>query len=236
MIIMEETAMMEAGRKWKNWVPGGLLLASTLMGGQAQAVSVDIASLTVDSFSLGVTIDGDGTYDWGGTLAEPILIQMGVYQDPIVEWGTSGSGSYAKIYATAANGAPPPNGTVDFDLGTIDVDFTSVYANAEINAYSLTLGPVGNLSGSSTPPDGYTLDWNSTWNVSLGGGGGGGIHPMTASMDGAWRCSECGSNGGDLSGTVSLVFSGTVTPVPVPAAIWLFGSGLLGLAGMARRA
>lgn len=34
------------------------------------------------------------------------------------------------------------------------------------------------------------------------------------------------------------VFSGTITPVsavPVPAAVWLFGSGLLGLAGVARR-
>ena len=27
----------------------------------------------------------------------------------------------------------------------------------------------------------------------------------------------------------------TVTPVPVPAAVWLFGSGLLGLVGVARR-
>ena len=26
-----------------------------------------------------------------------------------------------------------------------------------------------------------------------------------------------------------------VTPVPVPAAVWLFGSGLLGLVGVARR-
>ena len=27
----------------------------------------------------------------------------------------------------------------------------------------------------------------------------------------------------------------TITAVPVPAAVWLFGSGLLGLAGFARR-
>jgi len=33
--------------------------------------------------------------------------------------------------------------------------------------------------------------------------------------------------------TVSPLF--TVTPVPVPAAIWLFGSGLIGLAGITRR-
>ena len=30
-------------------------------------------------------------------------------------------------------------------------------------------------------------------------------------------------------------FNGTVSAVPVPAAVWLFGSGLVGLAGVARR-
>ena len=32
-----------------------------------------------------------------------------------------------------------------------------------------------------------------------------------------------------------LVWKGTVNPVPIPAAVWLFGSGLLGLVGIARR-
>ena len=32
-----------------------------------------------------------------------------------------------------------------------------------------------------------------------------------------------------------LNLTGTISAVPVPAAVWLFGSGLLGLAGMARR-
>ncbi len=41
----------------------------------------------------------------------------------------------------------------------------------------------------------------------------------------------------DLSAgdTASLITAFDVQPVPVPAAIWLFGSGLLGLAGLARR-
>ncbi len=119
---------------------------------------MDIDSLTIETLTLDVTVDGDGSYSWGGALSSPILIQMGVYQDPIADWGTLGSGSYAKIYATGANGAPAPNGTVDFDLGAIDVDFISVYADAEIGLYELTLGPIGNLSGTSTSPDGYTLD------------------------------------------------------------------------------
>jgi hypothetical protein len=39
-----------------------------------------------------------------------------------------------------------------------------------------------------------------------------------------------------LNATSTLTFSGTVVPsVPVPAAAWLFGSGLLGLAATARR-
>jgi hypothetical protein len=38
----------------------------------------------------------------------------------------------------------------------------------------------------------------------------------------------------DFTGENSLVFA-TATVVPVPAAVWLFGSGLIGLAGFARR-
>ncbi len=38
-----------------------------------------------------------------------------------------------------------------------------------------------------------------------------------------------------MSGTVALELGGTVNVVPVPAAVWLFGSGLIGLAGLARR-
>jgi hypothetical protein len=37
------------------------------------------------------------------------------------------------------------------------------------------------------------------------------------------------------STVTSTSFSGSISPVPVPAAVWLFGSGLLGLVGVARR-
>lgn len=38
---------------------------------------------------------------------------------------------------------------------------------------------------------------------------------------------------GDYTGTLSVTY--TFDPVPIPAAVWLFGSGLLGLIGVARR-
>lgn len=40
----------------------------------------------------------------------------------------------------------------------------------------------------------------------------------------------------DISGASALPsLLGTTAPVPIPGAVWLFGSGLLGLAGLARR-
>lgn len=42
-------------------------------------------------------------------------------------------------------------------------------------------------------------------------------------------------NGSKLDGIIFEGTSATITAVPVPAAVWLFGSGLIGLAGVARR-
>ena len=39
----------------------------------------------------------------------------------------------------------------------------------------------------------------------------------------------------EFSGNTGASYSMTVTAVPVPAAIWLFGSGLIGLVGIARK-
>lgn len=41
--------------------------------------------------------------------------------------------------------------------------------------------------------------------------------------------------GGTMQGTYPIIQTITAAPVPVPAAAWLFGSGLIGLVGVARR-
>lgn len=44
------------------------------------------------------------------------------------------------------------------------------------------------------------------------------------------------SGAGGLLSTTSILMAGaTTTPIPIPPAVWLFGSGLLGLVGVARR-
>ena len=43
------------------------------------------------------------------------------------------------------------------------------------------------------------------------------------------------SGGSPINPTFAAGLSATVTAIPIPPAVWLFGSGLLGLVGIARR-
>jgi len=54
-------------------------------------------------------------------------------------------------------------------------------------------------------------------------------------LDGSWDASEIFGNGNGGGGTHALSYISAYTVVPVPAAVWLSGSGLLGFIGIARR-
>lgn len=58
-------------------------------------------------------------------------------------------------------------------------------------------------------------------------------------LDGSWDASEIfgngNGNGNGGGGTQALSYISAYAVVPVPAAVWLFGSGLLGFIGIARR-
>jgi len=84
---------------------------------------------------------------------------------------------------------------------------------------------------------GWTVDWN------------GGLIDMGQGANAVMTCSgTCGDGDtytidyaavvptGSFTGVpYSLHLEGSVSAIPVPAAVWLFGSGLLGLVGVARR-
>ena len=57
--------------------------------------------------------------------------------------------------------------------------------------------------------------------------------PEAASNDGNWLVAWTNQNG--IMHDLSHLSIYAPTPIPVPAAVWLFGSGLLGLVGVARR-
>lgn len=95
---------------------------------------------------------------------------------------------------------------------------------------------------------GWGITWNGIANIPLGGDStvpaDTGIATLTCTIDCAVGDSyvldyAAHIQQGDLSGKGGALYvlrlEGTVSAVPVPAAAWLFGSGLLGLVGMARR-
>lgn len=160
--------------------------------------------------------------------------------------------------------AVPVNWTVDAVLdspgfftstvfGTFDFDAdTSQYSNVMIEVDEVTLGLVeftdADLGGGSgdfllelIQPQGADLTGSTLLVLQFinalapGGGpytiGNGLLDPI--SFVGTCDNSDCSSAGAFADVVEGGVFE--TAAVPVPAAIWLFGSGLLGLAGMSRR-
>ena len=115
--------------------------------------------------------------------------------------------------------------TVDFDWkgtngigGVIDIRVFSELSGGGVSKTDILAGGTG---------AGLTADWTNFGLVNLTAGpdvSGGVTVEFTA---------ICGADAGCFSNLG--IDNVTVSAVPVPAAVWLFGSGLLGLVGVARR-
>lgn len=198
-------------RRIRSWLWGSLLFCVAPFN-VAHAALVAVDSLLIDYASLTIAITGDGTSTYSGVVAPPVQIDMGVYQDPIVQIGSGFQ--TAKIYSTGAYGMPAPSGSVDTVANTIDVDFSSFRASAMIGFLSLDVAvplitdpPSGGIFDSGTGA--YELTWSNPFSLMIAGR--------------------------TITGNATVSLSGTATLVPVPAAVWLLGSGLIGLAGVFRR-
>ena len=99
-------------------------------------------------------------------------------------------------------------------------------------------GPFAGVSGDLTGTT-LTLDmssWTAFWNGTAFNQGAAGV---TTTTDGAGNFTAAWTAlvvGGAFDGQIGAWnVTGTASAVPVPAAVWLFGSGLVGLVGVARR-
>ncbi|VAW74681.1 hypothetical protein MNBD_GAMMA13-787 [hydrothermal vent metagenome] len=128
--------------------------------------------------------------------------------------------------------------TVDVSFGSsifdvADVDLTLLFVGAAGHSGTITLLG-GSSDGSSAdfdlaPSENYT-GFNSVQDTVVFG-----IFSETLDLNSLFSGTFSGVmlDISDASAVLSLV--GTTAPVPVPAAVWLFGSGLLGLVGIARK-
>lgn len=129
------------------------------------------------------------------------------------------SGSYLGLFDASDAGAMSTADHLVIDSNQI-VGITGPFGTGDYKATSLT----GEI----------TLTDNNHFVLGLYTGG------SWYADDGIGSVVDLGANSALLTYTVSSEIEGTalavdVTAVPVPAALWLFGTGLIGLAGIARR-
>jgi hypothetical protein len=146
-------------------------------------------------------------------------------------------------FATRMVDTSNAGGSID-DSGNMILDLTGRTGIFYYFADSLGENPwnTNKRYGSSEPATYYLLTTGTSsipiYNTSLTG------TPLSQTGVGTWAGTLVSA--GRMSSDWGAIFDGTPyteifnitvtgTPVPIPAAVWLFGSGLLGLVGMARR-
>jgi len=163
--------------------------------------------------------------------------------DGIVSVGTGFSGSFS--YDDGLVGSSNSNGTlyspVNFSLsidgtdinfsGLVNVDDNSTFTlpgNDVLQIGSAGIAPSPDLNG--TLLQGITIDLVDSTQTTLSGEG----LPLNINLV-DWTSKLLVIRSTESLNLTFGSIDSLVSAVPVPAAVWLFGSGLLGLAGMARR-
>lgn len=191
-------------------------------------------------------------------LASALVLAMGV--SSVAEANTAGlTGSWSGTYQFAMlspNGgavgtqSAPEAWTWDFDAGTIAITNTITFFGSVWTAHDVTFGDNGTNYGNADGPTNsggldinMLFDWSASTNIPLTTGwdvtATGNAVSDNAAVTVAYSTITAGS--GDFPGfhpqfTGSLHKDTGGTPaIPVPAAVWLMGSGLIGLVGVARR-
>lgn len=193
----------------------------SLLSSAAQAVPVDVAENGgFETGDLtGWTVFGDGTV----TTVNP---SSGTYAGQ----GTCNGGPCDVLFKNANKGIgvvqPGQEITISFDYrgtqsngGVIFAELFSELDGGGVSKTELLFG--GPLFGAGDVWQTATI--TTTLGPDVAGG-------VTLQLK-----SSCGAVAGCVSDAYFDNVSMTVNAIPVPAAVWLFGSGLIGLVGMARR-
>lgn len=143
-------------------------------------------------------------------------------------WGSSASINMTTNgvnFSTSGQTLPWTSSTLPVNALYVDVNGVQGYeggGNLELSNYSLLLDLGIWGAGQS-----LSLDYHLASAVSV-----------NAPSSCGYECFNVSAQIGDPSGTSGVPILGTITgaaAVPVPSAVWLFGSGLLGVVGVARR-
>ena len=194
--------------QWNRWILAwGLLSIGLLLHSPAHATTVTHLEITRGA----VNYDGPHQDSLDRLLAQDGVIQMGRFQGvgELVPTINRSNETHA-LFTSGFSGAPTPSAVITDSI--IKVDLSSLFFSVnQGNAYQLwNIGTVATGLFNPTSKE-FTLSWDRVFDQS----------------------GQQGQASFFLSGVVRFDFN--VQPVPVPAAAWLFGSGLAGIAALMRR-
>ena len=220
----------------------------------ASAALASDALLNFDSFTTTTTTSGSvfvtgGSYfamDTNGSGSFTKTERTGLVQNDGIAVNTiqTASGSHSGAPG-CTDGVGTCNNTGEFPGIDQAWNFFGNTGMHGTNSASTVLSAVGDTA--TLDFSGWTVDWNGG-EISMGAGGSGGVATVncaaasgcvagsafTMVYDATVPATDPGFGG--VAYQLTLVGTiGTQSAIPVPAAVWLFGSGLLGLVGVARR-
>lgn len=201
--------------------------------GNAATFNIGSMNITAGEFDIDTTDSvpgqlfsffGPNTNLVGGYIGNGGIGLSAAIPDPSGIVGAQFSGSPMNTYTAASNigddntaagslsGGPVPTGILNDVAGTITMDLSSWFVNWNDN----------DIHAGTGKADGFTSAIAAgVWD------------PVTGAYSLSWlSLTGIGPKDGAKS---SFTLEGVASVVPVPPAIWMFGSGLLGLVGMARR-
>lgn len=175
-------------------------------GGNAAATSMTFKAIGNGAGGPGTLVLGNMGFNWNGNNGIPVSIVMD---------------------AAGMFGAMNPNGS--FNVGAVITGSGATPASNGISKGTLPIGavPIATTTWNTTTIAGTVLGTNPSGTLPLTNDTVGGSPMQTAPF--------AGFNANFDITKLTVVSSVPPAPVPVPAAAWLLGSGLLGLVGVARR-
>lgn len=193
------------------------LATLTITGGTFSMNSGNINPMTVGSFADMTVGDYDGS--------APTSADFGATSIATFSFDTFGN---VAVYTSASDdintGFAAPTGDITDGVATLELDSWTAWWNGSV----FNQGSTSTKGATDTCATGADFVTRCSTAVVIDS-----YDAVTGDFTASWDSVVVGGsfNGGLGNWTIS----GNMSAVPVPAAVWLFGSGLLGLAGIARR-